>query len=575
MKKISLFKVFSFLIIFVIILGTLSFFTYMGKESSNELTFRIPRAVKNYDKNDPCATIYSQVPYYNQLNKKERNSDTAQYCNAIINHNPNVKAEKSELGIDFEAKKEFYINSAENCKNDYEYYCTMTGVVNDLTGNHEYLDLHMIDTFYHGWLDHFMNKSYILKNNFLAGKEYTQRTVRMFKNIREFVPQYYPLYIDNTYWFTCVTPDEYVCTNEDNEYTYYTLTKINGNPISDFVYGDRLFGSKLKFDENKNFYRDEIIFNRTKGEPVTLTLTSPDGKTIEENMFLDITAEISYRLGRIFTKDKFSLLYEGQNDEGNIPYYIDEENNFSYIAIFNFDHRTSSYMDEFTNIMDNARINDNIIIDLRNNHIGNHYAAFKKFYPIIHNKDASLKYSYSITKDAAALFQIGAEMGIKDPNDTGVFKQDDKKYYVEYEIEAKGNPEIPDKNIYYIIDETIGECTEQYINLIKSNNLGTVIGTKSGGDGLQNGNVGFGLDYSGLIFGINVFEATNLDGSSNNLYGTSPDIIARGNREYFDTFIDLTKEKVNRQSFENRMKYDAALIKTVEEIKKSENKIDQ
>ncbi len=567
----SRFKICSYVIVSVLFTICFGFILYicLQSENSNEMTFRIPQAVKDYDKNDPCAGIYAQVPYYNQMNKKERVYDVLQYCDTIIQHNPNIIAAKEELGIDFAARRDFYKESAENCKNDFEFFCTMQGIVADLTGKYEYIDFHMIDTFVPEWTDHYINKNAVLQKTAAERRGFVKRTSRVFKNLSEFIPQYYDIYKNNSYIFTYAQPNEYVCSNEGNPYTYWTLTEINSKPISDFVIEQHLFGSKLRFDENKNFYRQSLCFNETKGEPVTLTLKSPDGEVLTKDMFIDITAEFAYKYGKIFSSnEKYKMIYEfsERGDNFILPlYHIDAENNFTYIRIQNLNYKTVYTLESN---MDKIMANDNIIIDLRGCSAGFEDAVFNKFFPLFNDKDGHLKFSYSLRKDTCEQFEIGERLGVTSTKDTGVYSEDDTKQYMSYDITSKGNPQMPDKNIYYLIDETIGEFSEQYINMIKNDRLATVIGRQSLGDGLQNHEAGFTLKYSGLIISTNIFESTNPDGSSNNVYGVSPDITVSLSREHFDKITNLVKNGKVPETFEEIAEFDDILLRAIEEVKK-------
>ena len=576
--KNSAFKIWSYIIVTALFLICFSFIFYicLQSENSNEMTLRIPMAAKNYDKNDPCAGIYAKAPYYNQMNEKERVADVLQYVDTIIAYNPDVAAAKKELGIDFAAKRDFYEKAAANCKNDFEFYCVMMGISADLTGKYDYLDIHMVDTFVPDWTKHYINVDHVLKKTSAERRGFVDRTSRMFKNIREFVPQYYDIYKDKSYIFTCVTPDEYVCSNENNAYTYWTLTQINGKPISDFVSSEHLFSAKLQFDENNKFYRKEICFNEVKGEPVMLTLKSLDGEIVEKEMKFDIVADMTYKHGKTMSREeKYRMIYEF-SELGNKFYlpnaHFDDENNYCYLNVRKFDYSSVFRLEELEEAINK---NDNIIVDLRDTADGLEKAMYENFYPFFNAKDGNLKYSYALSKAAAEEFEIGDKMGIIDPNDSGVLTEDSEKIYLSYDINANGGTQFSDKNIYYIIDENIGNFAEQYITMVKENDLGTVIGRRSFGDGLQNHEAGFTLKYSGLIFSTNIFESTNPDGSSNNVYGVAPDINVPLSKEHFYKVVDMVQKGDEPKTFEEIAEFDDILYKALEEVKKNPKNIEE
>lgn len=520
--------------------------------------------------NPVVASVRNIHTDYSQLSPKERREDFYTYFNMICQYNPSLQYEKSELGIDFKGKEEFYLSKVNNSKNDFEFFSIMKGIVGDLTEYNEYMEYFLIDTFVPEFID-FINNDYVLRDDYRGN--FRKKGINVYKSMEEFVPPYYELYRDTSYKFKYVTADQYVCINKDTALTNYTLLSINDAPISDFMYKE-LFAEKLHFDENNKLYRDYITLNELDGTPVKAKLMDSDGNIIEKDLYADIIAEMTYNYGYWFTRyPRNKFIYENKvNEPIYMQHYLDKENNYGYINLTDFENHKMDFMTYLNEVFDELRQTDNIIIDLRDNKSGNLKVMLEKFYPMINNKDADLSYVYKVDLDTMKNFGIRDGMQIRDSEKLVHLYDENGTRYVEYTLHADGNHELPDKNIYYLVDGGNTSYTEQYINLVKENNLGTVIGTRMGGNGMRNGSIGFTIPNTQLIFSTNVFEAQNPDGSSNNFFGTMPDIYCPANYDDFWKMVEIAKENKNIYEYENMLKYDTILKRAIEEVKKNNAK---
>ena len=521
--------------------------------------------------NPTVAIVRNTKTDYKQLSPNERREDFYTYYNMICKYNPSIEYEKLNLGVDFKSREEFYIKRVNSAKNDFEFFSIMRGIVSDLTEYNEYMEYFLIDTFLPEFID-FINNDYVLRNDYKGN--FRKKGINIYKSMEEFIPPYYDLYRDTSYKFQYVTADQYVCVDREKELTGWTLISINDAPISDFM-SKELFSEKLNFDENNKLYRNFITLNELDGTPAKVQLRDPNGNIVEKDLYADITAEMTYKYGYWFTEyPRIKPIYENKvNDKIYMQHYLDIENNYGYISLDDFDNHKMEFMDYLRDVFDELRQTDNIIIDLRDNHSGNLKVMLEKFYPMIHNKDADFSFTYEVGIDTMNEFWIRNSMQILDSEKYYKLRNENNVRYVDYNLHAVGNPDIPDKNIYYLVDNNNSSYTEQYANLIKENNLGTVIGTRMAGDGLRNGSVGFTIPNTQLIFSTNIFKATNPDGSNNNFYGTMPDIYCPSSYDDFWKMVEIAKENQNIYEYENMLKYDTVLKRAIEEVKKNNENI--
>ena len=79
------------------------------------------------------------------------------------------------------------------------------------------------------------------------------------------------------------------------------------------------------------------------------------------------------------------------------------------------------------------------------------------------------------------------------------------------------------------------------------------------------------LPNSKLVYLYTPAKAFNSDGTDNSTYGTAPDIYAELSVSGFEKKQQLISEGIDPYTYENRLKWDDVLIKTLEIIKEKEN----
>ena len=127
------------------------------------------------------------------------------------------------------------------------------------------------------------------------------------------------------------------------------------------------------------------------------------------------------------------------------------------------------------------------------------------------------------------------------------------------------------KNLFLLVSDNTGSSADWFTYEFKENNLGTVIGSNNT-SGECNGVVK--LDYlsqSGIYFYYTPYDTYNSNGLSNSIYGTAPDIYVEMPSESFFIRKQIIQDGQDPYTYENRLKWDNVLLKTLELIKEDEN----
>lgn len=80
-------------------------------------------------------------------------------------------------------------------------------------------------------------------------------------------------------------------------------------------------------------------------------------------------------------------------------------------------------------------------------------------------------------------------------------------------------------DIYLLVDETVYSASENFAMLCKNTGFATVVGSQTSGDGGIMDPIILALPNSGLLIRYSLFYGLNNDGTSNVLYGTTPDVV--------------------------------------------------
>lgn len=207
---------------------------------------------------------------------------------------------------------------------------------------------------------------------------------------------------------------------------------------------------------------------------------------------------------------------------------------------------------------------ENIIIDLRNNYGGSPEYASKYLFPYLYSDNYmhTLNWNVPISENNKAVNNLFLN-NLKLKKDS-----DNDNFYYEKNIQYAGNADKNKKDIYYLIGSNTASAADGYISFIKDNDLGTIIGTNTSGEGLGGSFCSYSLPNSNLVFIYMPCNSLNKDGSNNSIYGTSPDIYIKQSESSFSLQRQMQNENIDTSLYSEKTKYDNVLNSTIEIINK-------
>ncbi len=178
---------------------------------------------------------------------------------------------------------------------------------------------------------------------------------------------------------------------------------------------------------------------------------------------------------------------------------------------------------------------ENLIIDIQGN--GGGYSAYWQNILVPYLSDRSIKYSLNMTyKDTPEIYKFTGHDKKSTPLDTLKFPalppevKTENYAFTTTELEIKHHKKSVDYkgNIYLLADHNVYSSTEAFVHFCKKTGFAKVVGEQTGGDGIGADPFLFTLPNSGIVVRYQGIMGLNIDGSSNDEFGTTPDIKLAG-----------------------------------------------
>lgn len=519
-KKMKVFTVFEFLFVLISII----FCIYMFK---NDIVIGINNIVGYQPIEDLVLT------------DEDKLSDFDSFYEIVTTSFPNIEEVKNTYSIDFKNKKDYYKNLIKQTDSNFEYYCLMTAIIEDLASYHtgfcfpEYESIKSLNCYN---LDNVLSDKNLKPFTDYWNKLIETECKKMSKiNVAEFK------YIDGKYIFDSKWSSDAYFSLMD-----CSIVSIDGINVDEFI-SNNLSIYKLQFDsKNQKPYRRVLTLNESHGKKIRVKLENKYGDLIEEYLYISIEMEMINTYKDVFSDESNSKTSE------SIYHYNDTDKNILYVSIKNFNNNGN----ELKNIFQDIDSNTKIIIDLRDNYGGNTNYAKNYIYPYLYNQDINFENSWFVPSS--------------DFNDSENKKLKNKLLYNSENIEGGRNFKSHTKynggnndyreNIYYIVNTATASAADEYIAMVKKNNLGTIVGTNTAGEGLGGSFSIYMLKNSGWVFTYYPCQAYDLDLKNNAIFGTSPNKYISQSIDSFCKQREYEIEGIDIEEYENRLKWDNVLI---------------
>lgn len=478
------------------------------------------------------------------MTAKEKSEDFNQLYDTLIESVPMIDEYQNLYGVDFRSRKKFYEEQIENTHDDFEFYCTMKAIIKDIPSFHTDLLFPMDYN-----INCYNSKSISTDRSVISYGKYFEKQIEKNKNDNRDMNFSCFSYVDGKYLFDkCGSYGNF--NSELKQSDFWELYEINDMSADEFIKNNlSVFKFHYDFGYNKVF-KYKIIFNDKDGIPVKITVKG-EKKDIEMDLYYSVSSQIIYS----------ELKYENEDTDTSETIY--ENNVFSYIRIDSM-HGGTEIEKQLSNLK-----NNNIILDLRNNYGGNPQFAAEYIYPVLYSSSfTENNYWYMPVSKSNKLItsDLYNKLVLKLKETTlSPFSAQESYLKGVRKTEYTGKSRQT-KNVYILVSDATGSAADRFVSDLKSNNLATVIGTNTGGEGLMQSYCCTKLDNSKLAFIYMPGGAKNPDGTDNSVCGTSPDIYKELSTEDFIKHQKENIESIDYMGYKDRINYDTVLKACVEKI---------
>lgn len=320
-----------------------------------------------------------------------------------------------------------------------------------------------------------------------------------------------------------------------------TISKFDGAGHMTFIYPSRVYTSY------RNLYTG--LYDKTQTSHTNYLANILNSvKTVNSYKYLDPDEST-------ITPDSSRKNNEPAPIPNNFTANILEENNVAYVKINSFKINNVDFdlqkLQPFYKSVENY---PNIIIDIRGNGGGSDSYWNKNIMQPLLGKSVMLESvllfnnTEHIRKyiDADKLFELSVPLNNfrKLPN----LNQEDKAKLthacvIKSEIKKQDIQSNFKGKVWLLVDKHVYSSSESFTLACKSTGFATIVGTNTGGNGGGIDSMIFALPNTGLVWRNSIFYSINPDGSSNEEFGTSPDIRINKNEDALTVCLKKISEQ--------------------------------
>jgi len=492
----------------------------------------------------PTASFGGQMSVY------QMRRDFKYFRNVIENGLTDIGSYEQAYDTDISEMLDSYYNMIDSGTDEYEFYCILTSAFSMIPSVHTELPFPDYDSYSRGVynssvLDDARSSADIWKNILIDRiSEADEKTFIGFE----------------------YAGGEYLSADASAHDNIGVLRSVSGINSDEFAAACSSV-YKIKFDRiNNKKYREMLVF--------MIDNISTDSITVEyEN------GEKTYNV-RFGTEYELPMLYshlldepENSDHEEQIRSFYADDGSIGYIELTDLSLHNDKKVSEMLEKLSSAR---SLIIDLRRNRGGSILYLENNIYPFIFKNDHELCLTAYMKSNRVnnRIFNnkeyLADAWGFEKANEIpSVFPEGD--YYISCENEYFFGRRESECDLYFLVSGNTLSAADRLAHIGRESGEATLIGNNTGGEGL--GSMAFTdrLPESGLIFTYMPTAALNSDGISNGAYGTSPDVYCELTKSGYSDFLELIDLGDDPYTYENRLKWDSVLIKTLEIIEGKNN----
>lgn len=476
-----------------------------------------------------------KIVYVPNMTQEQKLQDFHQFYSTVTEAMPFLADVKEVYGIDFVARKDYYEAKILQTQSDAEFYAIMQAISRDLCSFHTdicyplYSNVKEIACYY----------SRIIVN--MKGMEEAQNL--WFQSIGEEIKKnpikdaLYVVYFDG----------EYIVVSSELEGVEAgdRLVSVNGVPANDYLVQNLSLGKICYDGKLKSAYRTQVTFNGSVGEEVQAIWKKEDGQEYSIEMKHSPLGELVMGYGYLYEEPVEGVVQE------TLPIiysYQDKQNGVEYVKISNFDNNQGYKLKKILWGLEYPTV----IIDLRGNY-GGKITYFKdNIYPYLYSENKS-NVQYWKTNDSKYNDKMTNNITVR----LNKFLETEESLVYKMRNSFVGKYFGESRNIYYLIDDGTASSADFAALTVKKNNLGTLVGENTRGEGGGQSFICDKLDNSGLVFIYYAAVSCDETGAGTYTPGTEPDVYISATYEDY-----LERAKYPNARYENLVQYDP-LIKWI------------
>ncbi len=468
------------------------------------------------------------------LTTQQKLEDFEFFYKTVTESMPAMEDYRLVYGFNIEDRKEYYKRLVEKTTTDYEFYCVMGAISQEIPSFHTDIvhpESYDKQNCYNGYnvredrevIAHNLYWSELLEKE--GGKK---------------LNKYYAFsYVDGKYLLNAA-----LSLSDESDIPYNSqLVSVDGVDVDEFVKNQPMI-CNLYFDgKNNKPCRTRIVFNDTEGQMVQAELLTQSGETVVKRLCYSLYAE-----------DRF--LYYNAFDGGYENYECYEDEDYAYIAINNMSNSDGDKIKEKIKSFEQ----ENIILDLRKNGGGKPSYAGEYIYPYIADEEWHLVANEWYMPDSDGnkvvdrkeyIFESAKDSPYKEDSNIPMLVATDSASY-------RGSLE-EEKNVIILTSNRTGSAADRFVNDMQKLGIATIVGNNTGGEGLMGSYCAMSLPNSRLVFVYMPGSAKNPDGSDNSAIGTKADIYSALSVEDFIAYTQAVCSGEKISDYEQKLKYDTVL----------------
>ncbi len=451
-------------------------------------------------------------------------------------------------GIDFRERYKYYEEKIRDTEDNFEFYCTLKAICRDIPSFHTdicfplYSSVSQIRCYNSREIVTALRR----KSQIDAWTKIIEDAVHNYENVNMLRVSY----VGGKYLV-----DDLYLTDFYEQLRGYELIAIDGVYIDQYI-TQNISTYNLHYDYLfDKAYRETYILNDQIGNKVSVLWQNEKGEQYEQDMYLDYGSEIVSSYGYLFSAEQPQYVTNGYS----INMQRDNENQLEYIEVNDFLNSDGMKLKEY---IENSPYNT-IVIDLRNNYGGNIEYAEKYLYPALYENDIKQSYFWMVPNtegNCAMTKNWKVRLAYE-------FQNDEEYYYYRTQNKYLGKAK-QEKNIFYLVGAKTGSAADTYVAMIKENDLGTIVGETTGGEGLGASYICDCMENSSLIYVYYPSISYDQETLSKIYEGTIPDYYVTRTAEEYQLRQHYMAEGVAWE-YENQLEHDAVLKWVIKNLEKN------